>query len=108
METPIKGIVGMPAALRRQVVTVVARHLGGRHYRLYLFGSRARGTATPRSDYDIGVRPEAPLDLVTLAALRADLEELPVMQRLEVVDLASASPDFVQRALQDSELLDER
>jgi len=95
-------------ALREQVRGIIGRHLGQRRYRLYLFGSRARGDATSRSDYDFGVQADGPLELATLARIRADLEDLPVLQRIDVVDLTAATPEFVHRALEHSQVLDER
>jgi predicted nucleotidyltransferase len=98
----------LPPSLRHNVLAILSRHLGSRRYRVYLFGSRARGTANERSDYDFGIQAESPLELATLGKLRGELDELPVLQRIEVVDLAAASPDFVQRALVGAKLLDER
>jgi predicted nucleotidyltransferase len=45
---------------------------------LAVFGSVARGDATPDSDIDLAVAfaPDAPISLTGLAALRADLAEL--------------------------------
>lgn len=94
--------------LKTQILETVARHLGNRHYRLWLFGSRAQGRATGRSDYDLGIMTEQPLDLATLSRIRADLEELPILQEIDLVDLTTAPADFVRQALQKSELLDER
>lgn len=95
-------------SIKAQLIETVARHLGNRHYRLWLFGSRAQGRATARSDYDLGIMAEQPLDLVTLARIRADLEELPILQQVDLVDLTTAPAEFVQQALQRGELLDER
>ncbi|MDN5862595.1 MAG: nucleotidyltransferase domain-containing protein [Salinisphaera sp.] len=97
-----------PAALRAACMRVLDRHLADRHYRLYLFGSRADGTATPRSDYDLALEPDRPLDNVTLARIRAELERLPVMQRLDFVDLSSASEDFARRVRESCRLLVEQ
>lgn len=94
--------------IKAQLVETIARHLGNRHYRLWLFGSRAQGRATARSDYDLGIMAEQPLDLVTLARIRADLEELPILQHVDLVDLTTAPAEFIQQALQGGELLDER
>ncbi len=101
-------VAAISPSLQTQIVAAVSRHLAGRRYRLYLFGSRAQGTATPRSDYDVGIESETPLPLAMMECIRAELDELPIMQRIELVDLTAASPDFVQRALATSEVLDER
>jgi predicted nucleotidyltransferase len=94
--------------LREQVVRIIVRHLAPQHFRLYLFGSRARGTATARSDYDFALEAGQSLDLATLARLRADLDDLPILQRVELVDLNEASDDFRHRALDGALLIDER
>jgi len=73
-----------------EVAERVARHLRGRRYRLWLFGSRARGQASPRSDYDLALWADPPLDLATLARLREELEGLPLMQRVDLVELSWA------------------
>lgn len=108
MSAPLRHPSGVPQHLLLRVREIMAQRLSGRRYRLYLFGSRARGTASPRSDYDLGVQADGQIDLATLAEIRDDLEQLPVLQRIELVDLTAASPDFVRRALETSELLDER
>lgn len=73
-----------------EVAERVARHLRGRRYRLWLFGSRVRGQASSRSDYDLALWADPPLDLATLARLREELEGLPLMQRVDLVELSWA------------------
>jgi len=46
----------------QKVVEKMASRLEGRRYRLYLFGSRALEAHTPRSDYDLAIWAEPPLD----------------------------------------------
>ena len=73
----------------------------------YLFGSRARGTARPDSDVDVGVilAAPAPPGLAGLPlALEDDLEralQLPV----QVVDVERAPADLVHRILRDGILV---
>lgn len=94
--------------LSHRIRETVARHISRRHYRLYLFGSRVQGHATDRSDYDLGIQADGALPLSTMARIREDLEEIPILQRIDLVDLSAASPAFVKNALKTSELLDER
>ncbi|MDX1655576.1 MAG: nucleotidyltransferase domain-containing protein [Candidatus Competibacteraceae bacterium] len=93
--------------VRQQIMEAVAHRLADRHYRLYLYGSRVQGRATPRSDFDLGLLAEEPLNMALLEQLREDLEALPILQKMELTDLNRASPDFVKRALKTSEVLDE-
>ena len=94
--------------LQRQIVATVARHLAGWHYRLYLFGSRTQGRSTPHSDYDLGLLPERPIELAILARIRDELEALPILQMVDLLDLHNASPELIRSALNEGELLDEQ
>lgn len=76
---------------------------------VYLFGSRARGSARPDSDVDVGV-------LLSPGVLRGwPLPELSIQTALEelcplpfdVVSLADAPPDLVHRVLRDGQLVHE-
>ena len=52
-----------------------------------LFGSRAKGTHTPRSDVDLALT--GPLGALDAEAIAAELEELPLPHRFDVHALAS-------------------
>jgi predicted nucleotidyltransferase len=52
-----------------------------------LFGSRAKGTHTDRSDIDIAL--SGPIDALNAAAIAAELEELPLPYRFDVQALNS-------------------
>ncbi|MCP9455874.1 MAG: nucleotidyltransferase domain-containing protein [Nitrospira sp.] len=76
-----------------------------RGHKVYLFGSRARGRARPRSDFDIGVLGDEPLPLRDFYAIEEALDELPTLFRIDWVDLNRAPPKFRERAMQTAELL---
>jgi len=86
--------------LQRAIVHIIQTHLGqAPNVRIFLFGSRATGQHTPRSDYDIGLDAAAPIPLATLGRMQADLDELPVLPKIEVVDLHRVGEAFRQAAL---------
>ncbi len=66
-------------------------------HRPVIFGSRTRGVARPYSDVDVGIAGE-PLTLGQLDRVVEDLEESDLPFRVEVVNLAGASPEFRQVA----------
>lgn len=74
---------------------------------VYLFGSRARGTARPDSDVDLGVLFRTPRPR-TLLGLPSSLEAA-LADRLDatvqVVDLERAPADLVHRVLRDGHLV---
>ncbi len=79
------------------------------HYRIFLFGSRV-GHKRPRSrsDYDIGVEAAEKIPLFSLHQARARLEELPILQKIDLVDFGRVSPEFKEVALQQIEILHEQ
>jgi predicted nucleotidyltransferase len=52
--------------------------------RIILFGSRAKGTATERSDIDIAVAGVASCDIYEL---QEELEDIPTLYTIDLVDL---------------------
>src|SRR3989338_5362616 len=68
-------------------------------YRVFLFGSRALGTARPRSDFDIGILGSQPLPISDFYHLEDKLDELPTLYRIDLVDIYKTSPEFRAEAL---------
>lgn len=68
-------------------------------HRVVIFGSRARGDARPRSDFDIAVIGEDPLPLRDFYALADQIEDLPTLYRIDWGDLARTSENFRRAAL---------
>jgi uncharacterized protein len=83
-----------PVDAAKFAASVIRRHA----YRVFLFGSRATGTAGERSDIDIGIEGPAPVSRAALAAIHDELEEAPTLYTIEVVDFARVSEKFRQVA----------
>lgn len=75
---------------------------------IFLFGSRAKGTADPRSDFDIGIRSARALDGRQMAEIRDRLEALPILQTVDIVDFSCVSPEFEAVATRDRIVIYER
>ena len=63
---------------------------------LYLFGSYARGEATPASDLDFRVDRDGVTDLLALGGLYSDLED-GFGKKLDVLTTQMLSPAFLNR-----------
>jgi hypothetical protein len=77
---------------------------------VYLYGSRARGTASPESDVDLGVVLRSPPE-PTLHGVARELEdavERALKIPVEVVVLNTAPADLVHRVLRDGVVLLDR
>ncbi len=77
---------------------------------VYLYGSQARGTASPKSDIDLGVllRGAPPSALGGVARDLEDAVERAVRVPVEVVVLNRAAADLTHRVLRDGILLLDR
>jgi uncharacterized protein len=85
---------------RRMGVDVIRRHLPDEAYKIFLFGSRARGTAHARSDIDIGIEGPSPVPYEILASIAAEIEELPTLYSVDVVDFKRVPEQFRAVALE--------
>jgi len=88
-----------PAAAAQFAAMVVRRHVPDPAYRVFLFGSRAAGSAAERSDIDIGIEGPAPVPHATLAAIRDELDEAPTLYTIDIVDFTRV-PDKFRRVAQ--------
>jgi uncharacterized protein len=93
-----------PAEAGRFAASVIRRHLPDPAYQIFLFGSRAAGLATERSDIDIGIDGPSPVPHAVLAAIYDDLEEAPTLFTIDVVDVSRVSDTFRTVAKQRSPL----
>jgi predicted nucleotidyltransferase len=73
---------------------IVRRHVPDPAYRIFLFGSRADGSAHERSDIDIGIEGPRPVPATALALIQEELEEAPTLYTIDVVDFARVSEEF--------------
>ena len=85
---------------RRMCAEIVRRHLPDPAYKIFLFGSRARGTAHERSDIDIGIEGPVAVPYDILASIMAEIEELPTLYSVDVVDFKRAPEQFRAAALE--------
>lgn len=76
--------------------------------KLFLFGSRATGRAGSRSDIDVGIDLGHAIAPDVLAALRDAFDELPILQKVDVVDFSTVDEAFKFVALQQTTNLYER
>jgi len=80
----------MAAAIR----TALAPILEDGHTRVFLFGSRADGSARGTSDWDIGVDAGRPLPKDRMGRAREACDDLPTLHGFDLVDFAEADARF--------------
>ncbi len=90
---------------QKDIVAILQHYLDLSRYRVFLFGSRARGTARARSDFDVGIEGTDPIPAKTRVMIQEEIERLPTLYKIEIVDFANVSKNFRNVALQKTKQL---
>ncbi|PIU19882.1 MAG: nucleotidyltransferase domain-containing protein [Elusimicrobia bacterium CG08_land_8_20_14_0_20_59_10] len=85
--------------LKADLLAIVGRRLDLVQYRLFFFGSRVTNKGDDHSDIDVGIDGPAAVPAQTLGAIKEDLENLPAVYKIDLVDFAAVSGDFKKVAL---------
>lgn len=91
--------------LKQQILAIVGKHLDLRKYRVFFFGSRVLGKGSDRSDIDVGIEGSDPIPSVTFSEIVEEIEGLPTLYSIEVVDFSRVSKKFKQVAMEKVEYL---
>jgi predicted nucleotidyltransferase len=70
--------------------------------KIVLFGSRARGDNYISSDVDIGIMPYGKFDEKKITLLKANVENLNIPYKVEIVDLSGVSESFRKESLKEA------
>lgn len=69
--------------------------------KIYLFGSRARGTNAPRADIDIALDGGKELSMVDVGEINSMFKESSIKYMIDVVDLYAVSAAMREQILKD-------
>ncbi len=87
--------------VKQKIAEIIHKHTAFLpEVRIFLFGSRAAHQYTVRSDFDIGLESTAKIPLVSLAHIREEIDQLPILQKVDLVDFKRVSPEFARQARQ--------
>lgn len=84
--------------LYQEIATTIFQHVDPRTHRVFIFGSRARGDNSERSDIDIGIEGPTKIPGYTMTNIREALDLLPTLLSFDVIDFYSASDKFKKEA----------
>ncbi len=77
---------------------IIQKYLGN-DVQIVLFGSRASGNSVDSSDYDIGLRAKEPIESLAMARITSEIEELPTLRKVDIVDLSKVTKRFYATAM---------
>jgi len=79
-----------------QIRDVIARHLKGYRFELYLYGSQCTQESSRTSDIDVGLLAMTPLPTGLLSKIREELEESRIPYPVDLIDLSRSTPGFLK------------
>lgn len=91
--------------LKKELLGVIGRHLDLTQYRVFFFGSRVEGKGTDRSDIDVGIEGPEPVPFTVMANIEDEIELIPTLYKIDVVDFSRTSQIFREVASQKREFI---
>ena len=80
--------------LKKEILQIVGKRLDLKKYKVFFFGSRVAGKGNERSDIDVGVEGEKPAPSAKFLDIQEEIENLPTLYKIEIVDFAAVDEDF--------------
>jgi len=90
---------GIEAEFEQKILAVLTALMPG--VTIYLFGSRARGTHSPRSDIDIALQGPEKLSRHAIAEIVRMLQASDIPYKIEIVDFNRVSDDIRESILEE-------
>ena len=83
----------------KRAASIITNEIEGR-YRLFLFGSRAKGIYDEKSDIDIGIISDTQIPGKQWLMIQEKLERIPTLLKIDLVDFNSVDEEFKRIALE--------
>ncbi len=91
--------------LKKEILEIVGKYLERDSCRVFFFGSRVEGKGNERSDIDVGIEGLKEIPYEIMAKIKEDVENLPTLYKIDIVDFKKVSADFYEIALQNAETI---
>ncbi len=82
---------------------ILKKNLTGLNYRAFIFGSQANLTELKRSDIDVGLIGNEQILPQHLATINEEIENLPMLYKIDLVDFNEVDERFKTIALKNAE-----
>ena len=94
---------------RQQIISwikeILNKNLTGISYSAFIFGSQANKASLSRSDIDIGIIAVDKITPHQLSEINGDIENLPMLYNIDLVDFNEVDAKFKSVALKNVEML---
>jgi predicted nucleotidyltransferase len=87
--------ISLDAKYSKTIIDIILKYLDKDNLKIYVFGSRAKGTYRPKSDIDIAIDyKKLKLDNSIKAKIKADFENSSIPFFIDLLDLNNMNPEF--------------
>ncbi|MDA8131850.1 MAG: nucleotidyltransferase domain-containing protein [Elusimicrobia bacterium] len=87
------------AKLKADLLAIAGRRLDLARYKLFFFGSRVTNKGDDNSDIDVGIMGPEAVPPKAMAEMKEDIENLPTLYKIDLVDFSTLAEDFKNVAL---------
>jgi len=94
-----------PEKLKKEIREIVGKYLNLGEYKVFFFGSRVLGKGSERSDIDVGIEGPKEIPSPIFLEIQEEIENLPILYKIDVVDFKRVSLEFKKIALQSTEVV---
>ena len=91
--------------LKKEILEIVGKYLDLEKYKVFFFGSRVSGKGDERSDIDVGIEGSTSLPPGAILDIQEELENLPTLYKVEIVDFARVDERFKKVAREHIEMI---
>lgn len=89
--------------LKKEISAIIGKFLDLKKYQVFFFGSRVEGSGDEHSDIDIGIEGAEEIPIGIKANIEEEIENLPILYKIDIVDFKNTSLDFREVALKYTE-----
>jgi len=89
--------------LDSELKKIVGKYLNLGEYELFYFGSRVANKGDGRSDIDVGIKGAQKVDSNVLSKIKEEINWLPTLYSVDIVDFTDTSEEFREVAEQETE-----
>mgnify|MGYP001558458811 FL=1 len=91
--------------LKKEILDIAGNHLDLTKYKVFFFGSRVSGKGDERSDVDVGIEGSTPFPPGAILDIQEELESLPTLYKVEIVDFSRVDERFKKVAQEHVEMI---
>ncbi|GIV28881.1 MAG: hypothetical protein KatS3mg027_2695 [Bacteroidia bacterium] len=91
--------------LKKDILKIIGKYLDLKKYKVFFFSSRVTGTADERADIDVAIEGPKAVPLEIILAIKEEIDNLPTLYKIDIVDFKSVSKDFYRVAKQKIEII---